>query len=207
MRGVHGRFPVPQGQELPGECVRREGRSASTTINARAVRSARPARASRVHRTASAAPAARARPARARRRRSAPRTRTAPTTRTASNGFCIKTGQANNVGTTCALQTVYFAFDDSSIQQSERDRLDANNSCIGQNKGKSVFLDRPHRYVGHRGVQHRAVRAPRAVGRRLSRAPRRRSGADAGRAEGRDRADRHGRRQGSSRGVPMALKL
>ena len=68
------------------------------------------------------------------------------------------------------------------------------------------FVDRPHRYVGHRGVQHRAVRAPRAVGRRLPRAPRHRSREDAGRAQGRDRADRPRRRQGSPRGVQMALK-
>jgi peptidoglycan-associated lipoprotein len=60
-----------------------------------------------------------------------------------TNGLCIKTGQANNAGTTCSLQTVYFQFDDSSIQQSERDRLDANNACIVQNKTKNVYL------VGH----------------------------------------------------------
>jgi peptidoglycan-associated lipoprotein len=59
------------------------------------------------------------------------------------NGYCLKAGQADASGTTCQLQTVYFQFDDSTIQQSERDRLDANNTCIGQNKAKNVFL------VGH----------------------------------------------------------
>ncbi len=59
------------------------------------------------------------------------------------NGYCVKAGQPNDAGATCQLQTVYFAFDDSSIQQSERDRLDQNAACITKNKGKSVFL------VGH----------------------------------------------------------
>ena len=45
--------------------------------------------------------------------------------------------------TTCSLSTVYFAFDSSGIESSERDRLDANNACITKTKGKNVFL------VGH----------------------------------------------------------
>ena len=44
---------------------------------------------------------------------------------------------------TCQLQTVYFAFDDSTIQASERDRLDGNSACLEKTKGKSIYL------VGH----------------------------------------------------------
>jgi len=53
-------------------------------------------------------------------------------------GFCQKPGQATSAS--CQLQTVYFAFDDSSVQQSERDRLDANASCIQSNKDKPVYV-------------------------------------------------------------------
>jgi peptidoglycan-associated lipoprotein len=59
------------------------------------------------------------------------------------NGLCLRAGQGNASDTGCQLQTVFFAFDDSSIQQSERDRLDKNNVCIGQNKAQSVFV------IGH----------------------------------------------------------
>ena len=56
------------------------------------------------------------------------------------NGFCKRAGVGTNVGATCTLATVYFGFDDSSIQPSERDRLDANASCLESTKGKSIFL-------------------------------------------------------------------
>jgi len=60
------------------------------------------------------------------------------------NGFCKKAGtQTTGTDATCSLSTIYFAFDDSSIQASERDRLDANEKCIEQNKSKGVYL------VGH----------------------------------------------------------
>jgi len=58
-------------------------------------------------------------------------------------GFCKKAGGGGVVDATCTLSTVYFAFDDSSIQPSERDRLDKNAQCIEKTKGKSVYL------VGH----------------------------------------------------------
>jgi len=58
-------------------------------------------------------------------------------------GFCKKATAPNNDGVTCTLSTVYFSFDDSSIQQSERDRLTANAQCIDKSKGKSVYL------IGH----------------------------------------------------------
>ncbi|MBS1122281.1 MAG: OmpA/MotB domain protein [Deltaproteobacteria bacterium] len=57
------------------------------------------------------------------------------------NGFCRRGGAASTPpGVTCNLATVYFAFDDSSIQTSERDRLDANAQCIEKTKGKAVYL-------------------------------------------------------------------
>ena len=57
-----------------------------------------------------------------------------------TNGVCLKAGQGSNVDAGCPLQTVYFAFDDSSIQASERDRLDQNQKCMEKNKNQSVFL-------------------------------------------------------------------
>ena len=59
------------------------------------------------------------------------------------NGFCKKAGTQTGGDATCSLSTIYFAFDDSSIQTSERDRLDTNEKCIEQNKSKQVYL------VGH----------------------------------------------------------
>lgn len=59
------------------------------------------------------------------------------------NGLCLRAGDGSNVDAGCQLQTVYFAFDDSTIQASERDRLDSNNSCIAKNKTQSVFV------IGH----------------------------------------------------------
>ena len=58
------------------------------------------------------------------------------------DGLCRKTGApvSNDI---CQLSTVYFAFDSSGIEASERDRLDADNACITKSKGKNVFL------VGH----------------------------------------------------------
>lgn len=58
------------------------------------------------------------------------------------NGYCLKAGKVPVTGA-CPLQTVYFAFDKSMIEQSERDRLDGNASCINKTKGKNVFV------VGH----------------------------------------------------------
>jgi peptidoglycan-associated lipoprotein len=55
------------------------------------------------------------------------------------DGFCQ--GAADGGGTaSCALATVYFGFDDASIQQSERDRLDTNAQCIEKNPGKGVYV-------------------------------------------------------------------
>lgn len=56
------------------------------------------------------------------------------------NGYCKKAGSAGANDGACPLSTVYFGFDDSSIQASERDRLDGNAQCIEKQKGQSVFL-------------------------------------------------------------------
>jgi peptidoglycan-associated lipoprotein len=56
------------------------------------------------------------------------------------DGFCQFGGSGSNTGADCSLATIYFAFDDSSIQQSERDRLDANAQCIEKTTGKSVYV-------------------------------------------------------------------
>jgi peptidoglycan-associated lipoprotein len=58
------------------------------------------------------------------------------------DGLCKRAGvgSTNPPDVTCSLATVYFGFDDSSIQASERDRLDANSQCIEKTKGKAVFL-------------------------------------------------------------------
>ena len=57
------------------------------------------------------------------------------------DGFCLKANRPATTGdNTCPLQTVYFGFDQSQIQESERDRLTANAACIEKTKGKSVYL-------------------------------------------------------------------
>jgi peptidoglycan-associated lipoprotein len=58
------------------------------------------------------------------------------------DGYCRKANQPVT-NDTCQLATVYFAFDSSGIEASERDRLDSNGACIGKTKGKNVFV------VGH----------------------------------------------------------
>ena len=58
-------------------------------------------------------------------------------------GFCQKQNHTGNQGGLCPLSTVYFGYDDSSIQASERDRLSSNVACIEKTKGKNVLL------IGH----------------------------------------------------------
>jgi peptidoglycan-associated lipoprotein len=60
-------------------------------------------------------------------------------------GFCHKGGMHGSAtsDTGCTLQTVYFGFDQAAIDQSERERLDANSACIEKSKQRSVFV------VGH----------------------------------------------------------
>lgn len=58
-------------------------------------------------------------------------------------GYCKRAGSTGGTDATCTMSTVYFGFDDSSIQPSERDRLDANSQCIEKTKGKAVYL------IGH----------------------------------------------------------
>jgi len=59
------------------------------------------------------------------------------------NGVCRKATAGASGDITCTLSTVYFAFDDSTVQASERDRLTANVACIEKTKGKNVYL------IGH----------------------------------------------------------
>ena len=56
-------------------------------------------------------------------------------------GFCQRPWLGGGEGTTCTLATVYFGFDDSSIQPSERDRLTANQTCLDSAKTKKVSVD------------------------------------------------------------------
>lgn len=58
-------------------------------------------------------------------------------------GYCQKPWQATAPDNACQLQTVYFAYDDSSIAASERDRLDANTACIQKTPDRSLYV------VGH----------------------------------------------------------
>jgi hypothetical protein len=57
------------------------------------------------------------------------------------NGFCQKPTTVTEGP--CALATIYFGYDDSSIAASERDRLDANTACIEKNGSRSLLV------VGH----------------------------------------------------------
>lgn len=60
------------------------------------------------------------------------------------DGFCKKAGGPTQPpDVSCTLSTIYFGFDDSNIQQSERDRLDKNGQCIESSKGKQLYV------VGH----------------------------------------------------------
>lgn len=59
------------------------------------------------------------------------------------SGYCKRATAGNAGDASCPLATVYFGYDDASIQASERDRLDANAQCIEKTKGKSVYV------IGH----------------------------------------------------------
>lgn len=57
------------------------------------------------------------------------------------DGFCQRPWADSGDGAGgCQLATIYFGFDDSSVQPSERDRMDGNASCIGKNTDKSVYV-------------------------------------------------------------------
>ncbi len=61
-----------------------------------------------------------------------------------TSGHCAKAGQPSAPpDNACSLATIYFAFDDSSIQGTERDHLDADGACLNKETAKGVFL------VGH----------------------------------------------------------
>jgi peptidoglycan-associated lipoprotein len=54
-------------------------------------------------------------------------------------GYCRKPSAASNDGA-CPMATIYFGYDDASIQASERDRLDGNAACMEKSKGKAVYV-------------------------------------------------------------------
>jgi peptidoglycan-associated lipoprotein len=56
------------------------------------------------------------------------------------DGFCKSAAGGSTGGNNCELATIYFAFDDDTIQESEKDRLAANGTCIEQTADKSVYL-------------------------------------------------------------------
>ena len=56
------------------------------------------------------------------------------------DGFCQKPWMGGGEGAGCELQTVYFAFDDASIAESERERLTANASCVEKTAGQNVYV-------------------------------------------------------------------
>jgi len=56
------------------------------------------------------------------------------------DGFCQRTWEGGGGDASCQLQTIYFGFDDDSVQESERDRLDANGTCIEKNADKGVYV-------------------------------------------------------------------
>ncbi len=59
------------------------------------------------------------------------------------DNVCVRAGAPDPSGAGCPLSTVYFGFDEASIQASEGERLQGNASCIENTAGKSVYL------VGH----------------------------------------------------------
>lgn len=59
------------------------------------------------------------------------------------NGYCLRAGGVSAADGACPLATVYFGFDDATVQASEGDRLANNAQCIEQNAGKTVLV------VGH----------------------------------------------------------
>lgn len=56
------------------------------------------------------------------------------------DGYCQRPWLGGGDGATCDLATVYFAYDDSSIQPSERDRLAANQACLDKTTDKKVTV-------------------------------------------------------------------
>jgi outer membrane protein OmpA-like peptidoglycan-associated protein len=59
------------------------------------------------------------------------------------NGTCHKAGATTGSEPTCQLTTVYFAFDDSTIQTTERDHLGGNVACLDKTKGRNILV------IGH----------------------------------------------------------
>ena len=56
-----------------------------------------------------------------------------------TGGHCMK-GGATSSDASCSLITVYFAFDQSTIQENEREHLETDRACLDKEAQKSVFL-------------------------------------------------------------------
>jgi len=57
------------------------------------------------------------------------------------DGFCKKAGAGGSSGDApCTLATVYFGYDQATILQSEKVRLDQNAQCVEKVKDKHVYL-------------------------------------------------------------------
>lgn len=59
------------------------------------------------------------------------------------NGYCAKAVSSAPQDVSCPLATIYFGFDDATVAASERDRLDANASCLDKNRTRNLYL------IGH----------------------------------------------------------
>jgi len=90
----------------------------------------------------------------------------------------------------CTLATVYFGYDDSTVQSSERDRLTTNVALHREDQGQELYLIGHTDTSGTEEYNIAPVRAPSAGGRRLHGAARQRSGAPPGRPKGDDRPAR-----------------
>ena len=62
-----------------------------------------------------------------------------------NTGHCAKANQPSEppADNACTLTTIYFAFDQATIEGAERDHLDADGACLNKETQKGVFL------VGH----------------------------------------------------------
>ncbi|HTJ47087.1 MAG TPA: OmpA family protein [Kofleriaceae bacterium] len=56
-------------------------------------------------------------------------------------GRCTKAGPSTNPDTSCTLSTIYFGFDKSAIEDSEKQNLDADGTCLEKEASKGVYLE------------------------------------------------------------------
>ena len=58
-----------------------------------------------------------------------------------TGGHCLKGGASTPAAGACTLTTIYFAFDQSAISESEREHLDANGTCLEKEAPRGVYLN------------------------------------------------------------------